>query len=159
MISPKAIALFGKYGVLSERELHSRYEIYLENYKKTVNIESGLTLQIANRQILPAALRYQAEVAHSITQLIAAGVNPPKGQMDLLNELTSTIDDLQKGIIVLSKAAEEHAEGDSMAHAKHSRDHVIPAMNAVRTAGDKLEGLVADDLWPLPTYQEMLFIK
>ena len=159
IISPKAVALFGKYGVLSERELHSRYEIYLENYKKTINIESGLTLQIANRQILPAALRYQGEVALSIAQLKAAGVAAPKGQVDLLNELTATIEELQKGISALAKVVEDHSGEDSLAHAKHSRDAVIPAMTAVRAAGDKLEGMVADDLWPLPTYQEMLFIK
>ena len=159
IISPKAVALFGKYGVLSERELHSRYEIYLENYKKTINIESGLTLQIANRQILPAALRYQGEVALSIAQLKAAGVAAPRGQIELLNELTATIEDLQQGIAALSKVVEDHSGEDSMAHAKHSRDAVIPAMAAVRAAGDKLEGIVADDLWPLPTYQEMLFIK
>ena len=159
IISPKAVALFGKYGVLSERELHSRYEIYLENYKKTINIESGLTLQIANRQILPAALRYQGEVALSIAQLKAAGVAAPKGQVDLLNELTATIEELQKGISALAKVVEDHSGEDSLAHAKHSRDAVIPAMTTVRAAGDKLEGMVADDLWPLPTYQEMLFIK
>ena len=159
IISPKAIALFGKYGVLSERELHSRYEIYLENYQKTINIESGLTLQIANRQILPAALRYQGEVALSIAQLKAAGVAAPKGQLDLLNELTSIIETLQQGITTLTKATEDHTGENSLAHAKHSRDVIIPAMNAVRVAGDKLEGIVADDLWPLPTYQEMLFIK
>jgi glutamine synthetase len=159
VISPKAVALFGKYGVLSERELHSRYEIYLENYIKTVNIESGLTIQIGSRQILPAALRYQGEVAQSLAQLKAAGVTPPKSQVDLLNDLSATIEDLQKGLASLSKAVEHHAPGDSMAHAKHSRDAVIPAMTAVRAAGDKLEGMVADDLWPLPTYQEMLFIK
>jgi glutamine synthetase len=158
-ISPKAIALFGKYGVLSERELHSRYEIYLENYQKTINIESGLTIQIAKRQILPAALRYQGEVALSIAQLKAAGVTAPQGQIDLLNELTATIEELQKGITALAKATDDHSGENSMAHAKHARDAVIPAMTAVRTAGDKLEGVVADDLWPLPTYQEMLFIK
>src|SRR6185437_4136122 len=104
----------GKYGVLSERELHSRYEIYLENYKKTINIESGLTLQIANRQILPAALRYQGEVALSIAQLKAAGVSAPKGQVDLLNELTATIEELQKGIATLTKVGEDHSGDDSM---------------------------------------------
>jgi len=159
VISPKAVALFGKYGVLSERELHSRYEIYLENYQKTINIESGLTLQIANRQILPAALRYQGEIALSIAQLKAAGITAPAGQVTLLNELTNTIEDLQKGITSLTKATADHSGENSMAHAKHSRDVIIPAMNAVRAAGDKLEGIVADDLWPLPTYQEMLFIK
>ena len=159
VISPKAVALFGRYGVLSERELHSRYEIYLENYKKTIAIESGLTLQIAHRQILPAALRYQGEVALSIAQLKAAGVTPPKGQINLLNELTATIEDLQTHLVTLGKVAEDHADGDTLAHATHARDAVIPAMAAVRAAGDKLEGMVADDLWPLPTYQEMLFIK
>jgi glutamine synthetase len=159
IISPKAIALFGKYGVLSQRELHSRYEIFLENYTKTINIESGLTLQIANRQIVPAAIRYQAEVAQSLAALKAAGVTPPATQVGLLNELTATIEELLKGITTLVKATEDHSGEDSMAHAKHSRDAIIPAMNAVRAAGDKLEGIVADDLWPLPTYQEMLFIK
>ncbi len=159
LIAPKSIALFGKYHVLSERELHSRYEIHLENYKKTVNIESHLTVQIAQRQILPAALRYQAEVATTIAQLKAAGISAPKGQTALLNELTTTIEELQTGIDTLNHAIDHTADGDTLAHAKHSRDAIIPAMTTVRTAGDKLETLVADDLWPLPTYQEMLFIK
>ena len=159
LIAPKSIALFGKYGVFSERELHSRYEILLENYKKTVNVEGQLTVQIASRQILPAALRYQAEVAQSIANLKAAGATAPKGQTALLAELSSTIDDLQTATDKLSDALEHHAEGDTLAHAKYFHGTVIPAMSAVRSAGDKLEGLVADDLWPLPTYQEMLFIK
>ena len=159
LISAKSIALFGKYAVLSERELHSRYEIHLENYVKTIAIESHLTLQIAHRQILPAALRYQGEVASSIGHLKAAGVTPPAGQVALLNDLSSTIEDLQAKIGILTKATDAHAEGDSLAHAKHSRDALIPAMTALRAVGDKLETIVADDLWPLPTYQEMLFIK
>ena len=159
LIAPKAIALFGKYGVLSERELHARYEIHLEAYKKTITIESHLTLQIANRQILPAAIRYQGEVARSIADLKAAGVTPPKTQVGLLNDLSATIEELQTRLAALAQADDDHADGDSMAHAKYARDVVIPAMTAVRAAGDKLETLVADDLWPLPTYQEMLFIK
>jgi len=62
-------------------------------------------------------------------------------------------------VVKLNAAIEHHAEGDTLAHAKHFRDDVIPAMLAVRAAGDKLESIVADDLWPLPTYQEMLFLK
>jgi glutamine synthetase len=159
LISPKSVALFGKYGVLSERELHSRYEILLENYIKTINIEAGLTAQIATRQILPAALRYQTEVAASIAALKSAGVEASSTQKSMLSELTKTIDELQSSAAKLNAAVEHHAEGDTLAHAKHSRDAIVPAMGAVRTAGDKLETLVADDLWPLPTYQEMLFIK
>ncbi|HWE39970.1 MAG TPA: glutamine synthetase III [Isosphaeraceae bacterium] len=159
LITPKAIELFGKYGVFSEREVHSRYEILLENYKKTITIESQLTTQIANRQILPAALRYQAQVAESIAQLKAAGVAVPKSQADGLAELARTIEELQTATAKLAKVADDHVPGDTLAHAKYARDAVIPAMNAVRAAGDKLEGMVAADLWPLPTYQEMLFIK
>jgi glutamine synthetase len=159
LISPKSVALFGKYGVFSERELHSRYEILLENYIKTINIEAQLTAQIATRQILPAALRYQGEVADSIAKLKAAGAKVPTAQTALLDVLTTTTDELQSSLAKLAKASDEHASGDTLAHAKHSRDHVVTAMAAVRVAADKLEALVADDLWPLPTYQEMLFIK
>jgi glutamine synthetase len=159
LIAPKSIAMFTKYGVFSERELHSRYEILLENYIKTINIEASLTAQIASRQIIPAALRYQAEVAQAIAALKNAGMAPPSGQTALLSELTKTIDDIQAGVSKLNSALEHHADGDSLSHATYARDSIIPAMNSVRTAGDKLETIVADDLWPLPTYQEMLFVK
>ena len=163
LISAKSIALFGKHGVFSERELHSRYEILLENYKKTIAIEALLTIQIAARQILPAAMRYQAEVAQSVTNLKIAfdGHMSPAvaAQTKLLTELAQTIADLQTAIEALEVASDHHAEGDSLAHAKYAYQTVIPAMTAVRAAGDKLEGIVAADLWPLPTYQEMLFIK
>jgi glutamine synthetase len=159
LVSPKSIQLFGKYGVFSEREIHSRYEILLENYKKTVNVEGQLTVQLAARMILPAALRYQAEVAQSIASLKGADISPPKTQKALLSELTQTIENLQAETDHLSDLLEKHVEGDTYAHAKYFRDNVIPAMAAVRAQGDHLESLVADDLWPLPTYQEMLFIK
>jgi glutamine synthetase len=159
LISPKSVGLFTKYGVLSERELHSRYEIFLEGYHKTINIESQLTIQIAQRQILPAALRYQAEVAASLANLKSTGMAVPKTQTAHLDELVKAIEELQTSVDRLSEAVDEPTKGDSLDHAKHSRDVVIPAMNAVRGAGDHLETLVADDLWPLPTYQEMLFIK
>ncbi len=161
LITPKSIALFCKYGVFSERELHSRYEILLENYIKTINIEAGLTSQIATKQILPASLRYQAEVALSISAVKAAAGDAavPSTQKAILADLTKTIDELYTAIGKLNAAVDHHAEGDSLSHAKYSRDVIIPAMNAVRTAADKLESTVADDLWPLPTYQEMLFIK
>ena len=159
LISPKAIALFGKYGVFSERELHSRYEILLENYIKTINIEAQLTAQIASRQILPAAYRYQAIVADSIGKVKAAGATVPASQAALLNELAGLIDGLQTKVEALEKASEAHAEGDTLHHAQYFHGTIVPAMLEVRTIADKLEGIVAADLWPLPTYQEMLFIK
>jgi len=159
LIAPKSIKLFTKYGVLTERELHSRFEIFVESYRKTINIESQLTIQIAKRMILPAALRYQAEVAGAIASLKSTGATAPKAQAANLNELVNAIDELQGSIDRLDDVLDEHPEGDSLAHAKHARDVIVPAMNAVRVAGDQLEVLVADDLWPLPTYQEMLFLK
>jgi len=159
LLAPKSIKLFTKYGVLSERELHSRFEIFVEAYRKTINIESQLTIHIAKRMILPAALRYQAEVAGAIAALKSTGAIAPKAQSASLNELVQAIDDLQGSTDQLSEVLDEPPEGDSLAHAKHARDMIVPAMNAVRVAGDQLEVLVADDLWPLPTYQEMLFLK
>ena len=79
--------------------------------------------------------------------------------MEMLKSISSTIGDLQKGIEKLDKALHHHGNGDVMAHAKHMRDAVLPAMLNVRKAADKLETVVADDLWPLPTYREMLFIR
>jgi glutamine synthetase len=159
LISKEAVELFGKYKVLSERELHSRYEIYLENYKKTVNIEAQLTASMAKTMILPAAIRYQGEVAHSLAAAKAAGINNLGEQEAMLKDLSGTISDMQKKVAALTAATDHHASGDALAHAKHSKEGIIPAMNAVRQLGDKLETIVADDLWPLPTYREMLFIK
>ena len=145
--------------MFNERELHSRFEIFVEGYRKTINIESQLTIHIAKRMILPAALRYQTEVSQSLSSLKATGATVPKVQAAHLSELVAAIEELQASTDALDAIVDEHPEGDSLAHAKHARDMIIPAMNGVRVAGDKLEGLVADDLWPLPTYQEMLFLK
>jgi glutamine synthetase len=159
LIAPKSVRLFSKYGVFNERELHSRCDILAEGYRKTINIESQLTIQIAKRMILPAALRYQAEVAQAIMNLKGTGATVPKIQAAHLSELVTGIEELQAATDRLDEALDEHPEGDPLAHARHARDVIIPAMNAVRVAGDQLELLVADDLWPLPTYQEMLFVK
>ena len=79
--------------------------------------------------------------------------------MESLTALVAAINDLTKGIASIDKATSHHADGDAYAHAKHMREAVFPALGTLRTAADKLESLVADDLWPLPTYREMLFIK
>jgi glutamine synthetase len=153
-----SVELFGKYKVYSERELQSRYVILCEAYCKTVNIEGQLTSMMARTMILPAAIRYQGEVATAINATKAAGVDT-SAQMDLLKTLSKTTSDFQAATAALDKTLGHHAEGQPLDHAKHFRDHVLPAMMSVRTLGDKLETLVADDLWPLPTYREMLFIK
>jgi glutamine synthetase len=152
------IDLFGKYKVYSEKELASRFVILSEIYTKTVTIEGNLASFIAKSQILPAAIRYQTQVASSVNAAKTAGIDVA-GQFEELKTLSNTISDLQKGIAKLDKALHHHAEGDAYAHAKNARDTILPAMMEVRKPADKLEVLVADDLWPLPTYREMLFIK
>ncbi len=158
IVRKDSIDLFSKYKVYSERELKSRLAILSENYVKTVNIEGQLTSMMGRTMILPAALRYQAEVASAVNATKAAGVDN-SSQAELLKSLTGTITDFQTALSKLDKALSHHADGEPYDHAKNSRDTVLPAMATVRSLGDKLETTVADDLWPLPTYREMLFIK
>jgi glutamine synthetase len=153
-----SVELFTKYRVYSERELQSRQTILSENYVKTVNIEGQLMSMMARTMILPAALRYQAEVAAAVNATKAAGVDN-HAQAELLKSLTATITEFQLAISTLDKALQHHGNGDAYVHARYARDAILPAMNQVRTLGDRLETTVADDLWPLPTYREMLFIK
>jgi glutamine synthetase len=150
------VSLFDKYKVLSPRELESRYEIYLEQYAKTVNVEATLTQRISKTTILPAALRYQKELADTVSAVKAAGAEAETATLfkvsGLVKKLTTSIDGLDKVV-------ESGAHGSTFDHAKYFCQDVLPAMLKVREAADELEGIVADDLWPLPTYQEMLFIK
>jgi glutamine synthetase len=142
--------------VLSPRELESRYEIYLEQYSKTVNVEAKLTQKISKTTILPAALRYQRELAETAAAAQAVGAEAEKSVLlkvsGLITQLVGAIDNLDR-----ITARETH--GGSLDHAKYFCYDVLPAMLKVRGVADELEGIVADDLWPLPTYQEMLFIK
>jgi len=158
IVRKDSVDLFTKYRVYSERELQSRLVILCEHYIKTVNIEGQLTSLIARQMILPAALRYLTEVANAVNATKAAGVEN-SAQMELLRTLSKTITDFQTATASLDKDLSHHAEGEPLDHAKYFRDTVLPSMNAVRGLGDKLEMLVAADLWPLPTYREMLFIK
>ncbi len=154
--SPEAIALFDKYGVLSPRETESRYEIYVERYCKDINTEARLCLSMARASILPAAYRYQGELAQTAAAMKACGRTPDTSSLDSVTELTGQ---LEGAIKQLQHATEHSASGDVLAHAKHYRDEVCPAMLKVRNVADELETIVADDLWPLPSYREMLFIR
>jgi glutamine synthetase len=157
LLKPDTVAAFEEYKVLNKRELEARTEINFEIYNKTINIEGQLMVLMANRYILPAALKYQKEVAESVAAVKAAGSSTREGKK-LLDRVAGLVDALRAGTDKLVKALEHHADG-SEKHAKHMRDVVIPAMNDLREAGDELEVLVPHELWPLPTYREMLFIK
>lgn len=152
----KVIELFEKYEVLSARELESRSETYLEQYCMTVNVEANLTVEMARTMIFPAAVRYQNELATTCVNLRSVGY---EFDTDTLDTVTSLVKSLQDSISLLEEAKNEEESNDLVQQARHCCDVILPAMAKVRYFADQLEGVVADDLWALPTYQEMLFIK
>jgi glutamine synthetase len=158
LIAKEVIGIFEKYKVLNEREVHARYDVMIETYNKTVNVEGQLMVLMANRYILPAALEYQKRVADSVSAVRAAGSKSVEGKKTL-DALTSMTDEFKRRTDKLARELEHEGNGDAVKHAKHFRDKVIPAMTALREAGDELELSIPHELWPLATYREMLFIK
>ena len=149
LTTDKAKALFAGFGVLSERELTARADIYWERYVKVQNIEANTTLDIAKTMILAATVSY-------LGRLSAAGSS--KGVAHVTDAVAALNDQLVDAIHALEHAQHEaHEAGDVIAEAKAFVEDVIPAQNAVREVADRLEALVADDLWPLPKYRELLF--
>jgi glutamine synthetase len=146
LIRPETVSVFSNYDVLSERELHSRYEVFLEQYVIRVNIEAETAASIARTMLLPAAVRHLAD-------LEAARVTT------LVDECSALVGELVTAIRSLEAANAGHPHDDAMRHAAYMRDTVLPAMEAVREVADRLERIVADDLWPLPKYSEILFIR
>ncbi|MCM3881959.1 MAG: glutamine synthetase III, partial [Vicinamibacterales bacterium] len=158
LIAKDVIATFEKYKVLNGRELHARYEIMLEQYNKTLNVEGQLMVLMANRYIVPAGLEYQKQVAQSVAAVKKAGVKSVEGKK-LLSTVAGLTDKLKASTDKLEKLLSHEGDGSAEKHAKYFRDQVIPAMNRVREAADQLECLVPHELWPLATYREMLFVK
>jgi glutamine synthetase len=151
----EAVAVFEKYNVLNAREAKSRLDVKLEQYIKEVKVEASLTAEIARTMIYPAAVRYQGELAATAASLNAVGV---RADTAVLQEVVSLTDCLNQSLTELEDAAKHEGHGIE-AEAEYLHSVVLPAMSKVRSYADKLEGVVADDLWPLPTYQEMLYIK
>ncbi|MBR2320110.1 MAG: glutamine synthetase III [Clostridia bacterium] len=160
-IAAKNITLFEKYGVYSETEMRSRYEIYLQNYAKVLHIEAHTMVSMAQKDILPAALRYGRELADTIIAKRAAlpGISCAATEEALLGEVNALTDSLAYCLSALRVALDEADDTDLTAQARADfyRDTVIPAMEALRESADGLEVLVAKDLWPLPSYGDMLF--
>jgi len=145
VLAESTVSAFEKYNVLSKAELESRYEVWVEQYWLRANIEAETAFSIAKTMILPAALRHLALIGSSGVSTVEA-------------EVRNLVDELVAGLGELEEAnADPGLEGLEMA--VHARDKQLAAMANVRDAADKLERVVADDLWPLPKYEEMLFIK
>jgi glutamine synthetase len=148
IVEKSTVATFKKYKVLSKRELESRYEVFTEQYVMNINIEAETAASMGRTMVLPAAVRYLNELRSS-------------GLEDLVGEIEPLVKELHFAQLKLEDANldENHPDSSPMKEALYMRDTVIPAMEDVRDVADRLEKLVADDLWPLPKYSEMLFIK
>ncbi len=148
LVDDATLTVFSNYGVLSPRELEARYEVFLEQYVTKINIEAETSAQIARTLLLPASARHLA---------LLLGAQLP----ELATETEALISEFVDAIRALESAnlADNQPHDDTLAHAKYLHAVVLPAMDATRAAADKLEKIVADDLWPLPKYSEILFIK
>lgn len=155
--SKKAAELFKKYGVLSKVELESRYHVYLEQYIKQVTIEARTMVSMCRTLVLPAAIRHQTELAESVAASQAADIDV-SALRDELEDFAEIVANFRDGIAEVERALEHDAK-DHHKHAEDLRDHVLVKMADLRGLADELERRVANDLWPLPTYSEMLFIK
>ena len=155
-----SIRVFEKHGVLSKAELESRQEIVLEQYIKQINIEALTMIEMAKRQLLPAGIKFATELATSINAIKATGIGADiSAQEGLLKEVSGVLASFKKNTVELEKvtvqAAKMHA--DSYEHAQYYRQVVFTAMSTLRVDGDTLETLVSADLWPIPTYGELMF--
>jgi glutamine synthetase len=157
LIRSETVSLFEAHKVLTKEELESRYHIYLEKYSKQVNIEAGVTIDLARRYIFPAATSYASSLAQDAAALAGIGANNTaqskraKRIADLASEL---FDETSKLETVLNEA---QGIEDAFAQAKAYCEKIRPGMDAVRGKVDSLEKIVAKEIWPFPGYEELLF--
>jgi glutamine synthetase len=163
--SRKAIDLFSRYKVLNRDETASRAVIFVEKYVKQVTIEGETMLAMARQLIIPAALRHQTRLAEAVASTQAADVDC-EDQRQSLEEFVELVGKFRLAAQRLEDGLANHGGGhghggsdDPFAHAKHIKQHVKPAMADLRELGDELEAVVSDDLWPMPKYRDLLFIK
>jgi glutamine synthetase len=158
IVDEKNAALFEKYGVLSHRELESRFEIYVEQYFMTINIEGETAQHMAQTMILPAAARYLNELLTTAERADELGLKLG-GVLSTAARVNELVDRLVDAVAVLAEQNQELGGDDVLSKAEHMRANIVPAMTAVRDVVDRLERIVPDDLWPVPTYRDMLFVK
>ena len=157
LVSEKTIAMFAKYRVFTESELRSRVEIKYENYSKAINIEARTMIDMAAKQIIPAVMRYTRELAQTVGALQQVGA-ASQVQMDILQRSSSLLEETAAALAALRTVEEQAAameEGREKAEFYHSA--VCPAMQALRAPVDALEMIVDKDLWPMPSYGDLLF--
>ena len=158
---PEVRELFERQGVLSPVELESRFAVYAEQYVLAIEVEARLALQMARTQVYPAAVRYLGELAKALQEQQAMGLQPSLAVRNLLAErlhqLNDGCDALERALADAHNHGADHQPLESQL--RHCADQLMPRMQALREAVDGLEGVVDDALWPLPSYQEMLFVR
>ena len=159
MTSEKNIALFEEMGVLSRVEVMSRYEVIIEHYAKVLHIEAMTMLEMANKQLIPAATAYMSDVASAAAAKMAVSEKLScKAENKVLEKLSAATDAMSDAVDALDAALESaESETDSLEKAKAYRDKVLPAMADLRTAADAAEVVCGEDYWPLPSYSKMLY--
>lgn len=160
LVEEKNVRLFEKHNILTRHELESRREILLEHYIKTINIEASTTIEIVNRQIIPAVIKYITIVADSVNAVIKTGLDADTyAQNEILKEVSSLLALLKKNVYDLENSLKEASElsVDTYGMAMFYKDNVYVKMSKVREVADKLETLVDEKMWPFPTYGELLF--
>lgn len=150
------VELFKSTGVLTPKELHSRFEVYAEQYILSIEVEAKLVKDIATTKLYPATMKYIAELSATTANLASMGISASK---DSLTSLVTSADKMMATVGELSAAIEKHDFDSVEDHMTFCAKTICPLMLAVRETADSLEGMVADEYWPLPKYQEMLFIK
>ncbi|MEG2173322.1 MAG: glutamine synthetase III [Desulfovibrionaceae bacterium] len=158
LTEPDVLELYASQGVLSKTELKARQEIYLEQYCKTINTEANLVIRMARTIIYPAAMRYQGELASTGGSLKAVGLPFEEGVLRDVSTKLQTLNTAIRHLEIQMEGREAVGDG-TLALAQFYCQEIIPAMNEVREVADSLEVIVADDLWVLPSYQEILFGK
>ena len=157
LTTDKAINLFEKYKVFTKAELESRAEIKYENYSKAINIEARTMIDMATKQIIPAVIKYTKELADTINAVKAAGADVSV-QSELLTEISALLVESKSALKALTEVTEKAAEmeeGEEQARYYHFT--VVQAMAALRSPVDKLEMIVDKDMWPMPSYGDLIF--
>ncbi|MBS6546837.1 MAG: glutamine synthetase III [Butyricicoccus pullicaecorum] len=153
----KNVKLFARHGICTATEVQSRAEILLEEYAKTINIEALTMLEMLSRQILPACVEYSNKIAGGVAVKKSIGIEAP-AEMEMAREMTVLIGELYERRAALQKAMDAVPEKtDVQSYAEYYRDHVIGAMEAARAVTDRLETMIGEKDWPMPTYGKMLF--
>jgi glutamine synthetase len=162
MMTKKAIDLYTKTGVFTKREIEARHEILLEDYIKKIQIESRIIGDMALTKIVPAAVSYQSTLASNLKNLKELGISSDslKGQLDLLERTSKHINTIIEKVEAMRLTRKRLNEvEDARERAIGYCDEVKPFFDEIRYHADKLELIVDDELWPLPKYRELLFIK